>query len=267
MKFIVYKVDGSPAFEANIDRDKYESLSGKRRKAVKWAIAKKADLRKVNLSCTNLSGLDFKGADLSGADFSGVEFSEADLSGADFFEADLRGADLSRADLTGANLIRSDLSGALLNGAFIAKAVLYGADLTEADLTGASFYKADLTGADLRGAFFGNTNLSGACLSEATLDDKVPVIADIHKKMYAACSEPGAFSIAVWHSACGKYHCRAGWVVTLAGQEGTNLEDLYGTEIAAALIYAKSDPCLGAVPDFLADSESALKDMERLASS
>ncbi len=169
-------------------------------------------------------------ADLSGADLSGAYLSGADLRGADLSGADLSGADLRGADLSGAYLSGADLSGAYLRGAY-------------------------LSGADLRGA-----DLSGAYLSEA------PVIEDIHAKVYAAASQPGALDMGHWH--CGTSHCRAGWVVTIAGKDGLDLEAKIGTPAAAMAIYMASDPDrwkTERLPNFYCDNETALADMARMA--
>jgi len=165
---------------------------------------------------------------------------KADLSWADLTGADLTGAHLSWADLTGA-----DLTGANLGGADLSWADLTGADLSGADLTGANLGGADLTGADLTGG---------------------PVIEDIHAKVYAAASQPGALNMNMWH--CGTSHCRAGWVVTLAGKEGADLEAKIGTPAAAIAIYMASDPerwKTERLPDFYCDNVTALADMERMA--
>jgi hypothetical protein len=69
-----------------------------------------------------------------------------------------------------------------------------------------------------------------------------------------------------WH--CGTSHCRAGWVVTLAGEEGKALEDKIGTPAAAMSIYMASDPerwKTERLPDFYCDNDKALADMKRLA--
>ena len=67
-----------------------------------------------------------------------------------------------------------------------------------------------------------------------------------------------------WHT-CETTHCRAGWVVTLAGEGGKALEWAMGTPAAAALIYLASDPKIEKIPDFYADNSDALADMKRLA--
>ena len=67
-----------------------------------------------------------------------------------------------------------------------------------------------------------------------------------------------------WHK-CETTHCRAGWVVTLAGAGGAALEWAMGTPTAAAIIYLASDPKLEKMPDFYADNGEAMADMKRLA--
>ena len=109
--------------------------------------------------------------------------------------------------------------------------------------------------ADLRGA-----DLSGAAW--------LPRIENIHRTVYAAANNPGALDMRSWHGEggyCGTTHCRAGWVVHLAGPGGRALEGVYGTPAAAALIYQASDPKLERIPDFYCDNDTALADMKRLA--
>ena len=174
----------------------------------------------------------------------------AGRTGADLTGANLTDADLSRANLTLAELAGADLSGADLSGAHLTGAHLTGANLSGAILTDANLSRADLTDA----------NLTGAHLTD------VPTIPDIHRAVYAAASAPGAFDMSNWHAASGTAHCRAGWVVTLAGKAGRALEfRLASAAAAAALIYAASDPTLTATPDFLDSNEAALADMQRLA--
>jgi len=68
-----------------------------------------------------------------------------------------------------------------------------------------------------------------------------------------------------WHT-CGQKHCRAGWVVTLAGPEGRALEAFYNTELAAMMIYDISDPTFKIHPARFYDTDTeALADMRRLA--
>ena len=183
-------------------------------------------------------GLAVKWGYRNDAVLSGAVLSDAVLSDAVLSDADLRGADLRDADLRGADLRGADLRDADLRGA-----VLSGADLSDAVLSG-----ADLRGADLR----------GADLSDA------PKIENIHQKVYAAASRPGALDMGDWHI-CETTHCRAGWVTHLAGEEGRALEELIGTPAAALLIYLASDPTLDRFPDFYCGNAAALEDMKRLA--
>jgi len=116
--------------------------------------------------------------------------------------------------------------------------------------------KAVLRGADLRGAVLRGAVLCGApeCLK----------IKDIHKVVYEAASQPNALDMSDWHT-CNTTHCRAGWVVHLAGEAGKVLEWVHGTPAAAAIIYMLSDPELERIPDFYCTNEEALEDMKRLA--
>ena len=94
----------------------------------------------------------------------------------------------------------------------------------------------------------------------------MPVIENIHKRIYEAASiPPEALQMSTWHT-CETTHCRAGWVVTLAGKEGKALESRFNTELAAMMIYDASDPGFKINPCRFYDSnEDALADMKRLA--
>lgn len=68
-----------------------------------------------------------------------------------------------------------------------------------------------------------------------------------------------------WH-ACETTHCRAGWAVTLAGDNGKEMEAWYGTLLAAMLIYDASYPEFEISPcRFFDRNKEALADMKRLA--
>ena len=257
MKFqIKNRWTGSVIFTSEIDADESAPRSIKLGLAVHIAVNEKAPLRDADLL-----GADLRDADLSDADLRGAALRDADLRGADLSGASLGGADLSGADLSDADLSDADLRGATLRGAD-----LLGADLRDADLLGADLRGADLSGADLRGADLSGADLSDADLSGASLG-AAPVIEDIHAKVYAAASQPGALDMDRWH--CGTSHCRAGWVVTLAGKEGLDLEAKIGTPAAAMAIYMASDPerwKTERLPDFYcANNETALADMARMA--
>lgn len=93
---------------------------------------------------------------------------------------------------------------------------------------------------------------------------KVPVIASIHQKVYAAASAPGALSMDRWHT-CKTTHCRAGWVVALAGAAGRKLELETTTPTAARMIYRVSDPTTTDWMRFYCNDDEALEDMRCFA--
>ncbi len=93
----------------------------------------------------------------------------------------------------------------------------------------------------------------------------IPIIENIHRSVYAAASNKLALNMADWHS-CDTCHCRAGWVVTLAGSAGAKLESKISTLFAAMLIYKASDPVNKvSVLRFYDSNENAIADMKRLA--
>jgi hypothetical protein len=225
-----------------------------------------ADLRYAGLRYADLSGADLRGANLRGAKLSGAGLRYADLRYADLSGADLSGANLSGAGLRGAGLRYADLSGADLSGANLRGAKLSGADLSGANLRYADLRDADLRYAGLRYADLSGADLSGADLRGADLSD-APTVPNIHQAVYAAASQPGALDMGAWH-VCDTTHCRAGWVVTLAGEAGAELEAKIGTPAAAAAIYLASDPerfKRERLPNFYADNATALADMKRCA--
>ncbi len=92
----------------------------------------------------------------------------------------------------------------------------------------------------------------------------VPRIDKIHQAVFAAASMPKALDMSTWHT-CGTTHCRAGWVVKLAGEAGAALEKFHNTELAAALIYRESSPLKVSAARFYDGNEEAMADMKRLA--
>ena len=227
MKFdVLNHASGKAQFTADINWEANTPRSWKLRLAVQWAIKTKADLSGANLSWADLSW-----ANLSEANLSGANLTWANLSGANLSEADLSEADLSEADLSEANLTWANLSGAHLS-----RANLSGADPSEADL-------------------------SEADLSEA--EKSVLKIENIDAKILASIKGGGTLDMSVWHT-CKTTHCRAGWAITLAGAAGRKLERAYGSNVAGAIIYAKSRPCMS-IPDFFATNEDALADIRESA--
>jgi len=92
----------------------------------------------------------------------------------------------------------------------------------------------------------------------------VPVIENIHQKVLEAVSKPNALNMDTWHT-CDTTHCRAGWVVFLAGEEGRKLERKTSTAFAAMQIYHKSSPIRVSPVRFYEDNKKAMADIKRCA--
>jgi hypothetical protein len=94
---------------------------------------------------------------------------------------------------------------------------------------------------------------------------KVPVIENIHQKVYEAVNRPNALDMTDWHT-CDTTHCRAGWVVHLAGAPGYELEKKTTTLFAAMQIYHKSSPDIPVSPArFFDGNEKALQNIKECA--
>lgn len=100
-----------------------------------------------------------------------------------------------------------------------------------------------------------------------------PVVPDIHQAVAYEIGPRGQYlDMSEWHAPCGTRHCRAGWVVALAGAVGDAegkaaiaLEAEHGTALAAAAIYFASDPALEAVPDFYSSDNMAWRQIRNSA--
>lgn len=91
-----------------------------------------------------------------------------------------------------------------------------------------------------------------------------PHIPNIHKKVFEAVSaNPKALDMSDWHR-CETTHCRAGWVVHLAGERGYALEKATSTPFAAMQIYKASGYLINPTR-FYDSNEDAFEDMKRLA--
>lgn len=137
-------------------------------------------------------------------------------------------------------------------------------NFTDAVLTGANLTGADLTDADLTGAVLTDAWLTGAVLTGADLTGAIglpdaPVVPDMEKRIAVACAVPGALRMLDWHT-CGSTHCRAGWAIHHAGEEGAALENLVGPGVAGALIYWKN---AGHIPDFYTTDDEAAADIAK----
>ena len=133
-------------------------------------------LEQIDLSESELAGVDFSGVNAMGAEFFGSDLSGANLKMSNFDKTDFSQANLGsigaykvgfeNAYLVEANLEGADLSEGNLRGADLRGANLRDADLQGADLQGARLDRTDLTGASLAGA-----NVSGASFSYANFDN------------------------------------------------------------------------------------------------
>ncbi len=86
--------------------------------------------KRANLSSTDLSWLDLRGANLRDAELRGANLSYANLSYADLSKANLNYVNLSNTNLRGADLHSANLRDAALWGANLRDVRLCGADLT-----------------------------------------------------------------------------------------------------------------------------------------
>ncbi len=132
------------------------------------------DLKGINFSRANFSGVILKNANFGGANLTNAILTDADLAHADLTSAILTGADLSGANLTntilkGAELTSTDLKNTILAGADASGANLTSANLTKTNLTDADLTSGILAGADLTGVTLTNVILKGADLSYASL--------------------------------------------------------------------------------------------------
>jgi hypothetical protein len=93
----------------------------------------------------------------------------------------------------------------------------------------------------------------------------VPKVENIHQKVLEAVTKtPESLDMSRWHT-CETTHCRAGWVVFIAGEEGKELEEKTSPPFAAMQIYKKSSPIKVSVNRFYENDEEAMKDIIRCA--
>jgi hypothetical protein len=90
-----------------------------------------------------------------------------------------------------------------------------------------------------------------------------PKVERIHQRLLEAVSG-GVLEMSNWHS-CGTTHCRGGWVITLAGEEGKALENATTSEFAAMQIYKASSPIRVSPVRFYETNKVAMSDIERCA--
>ena len=92
-----------------------------------------------------------------------------------------------------------------------------------------------------------------------------PIIENIHHKLLqAVTATKTALDMSTWHT-CGTTHCRAGWIVKLAGEEGQKLEKETSTLFAAMMIYKASSPLRLSPARFFDSDKEAMEDIKRCA--
>lgn len=79
-----------------------------------------------------------------------------------------------------------------------------------------------------------------------------------------AVNNKDALDMSDWHS-CETTHCRAGWVVHLAGKEGYELEKETSTIFASMQIYKKSGNIPVSPVRYFDSNKDAMIDIERCA--
>jgi hypothetical protein len=92
----------------------------------------------------------------------------------------------------------------------------------------------------------------------------IPTIENIHQEVLKAAGSEEALDMRRWHS-CETTHCRAGWVVALAGKAGRILEQKTTPFIAAMQIYRASSPISVSPVTFYESNELALENMRMCA--
>ena len=145
----------------------------------------------------DLSGLNLSGSDLRGVDFSHTKLIRTNLGDSDLRGANLTGADLGQANLSGANFSHATLIDADLIWAKLVETNFTQADLTrvkaiECDLIGAVFLRAILVDAKLSRASFIDSILREADLSRAKMVEANFSEADLRRSKLTEVSAAGS---------------------------------------------------------------------------
>ena len=102
-------------------------------------------------------------------------------------------------------------------------------------------------------------------MNQANDEIDIPIIESIHSSVLSAIESEGCYlAMSGWHT-CNTTHCRAGWVVHLAGDAGYKLEKSTSTEFAAKMIYKKSSDIRVSPVRFFESDEIAMEDIRRCA--
>jgi hypothetical protein len=233
---ILNRFTGAVLFEGE-----YESLR---------ACVEDAVRRNVSLDGASLNGASLDGASLNGASLDRASLNDAWLDGASLNGAWLDGASLNGASLDGALLDGASLNGASLDGAYLENAKGLPSDIPRTGPSEPYVRKPSAAAREQRMLLFRERN------------PDVPVVEHLDAKILAAVSDGvGKLDMSEWHK-CQTTHCRAGWAIALAGDEGRQLEERVGPQRAGIMIYRAST---GRVPHFFASTERALEDIKACA--
>ncbi|MCA9565598.1 MAG: pentapeptide repeat-containing protein, partial [Myxococcales bacterium] len=180
------------------------------------------ELRAVDLTGKDLSGLSMRDLDLTEVDLSRVNLSWADLTDAVLYRANLSGAelvkaDLTRADLSECNAERTGFGGTTLNHTTFFRAQLSGSSFTQAEVRCVDFRTANLKGARFQNAALSQCLFAGANLQSANFERADVEGSDFHDAdlRHAHLKELRGFKTSSWISAdirdvdfCGAYLVR-----------------------------------------------------------
>jgi hypothetical protein len=110
----------------------------------------------------------------------------------------------------------------------------------------------------------GRLNLNG-CTNLRSIPSSwnVPNIGNIDAMILEAIEAGGELNMVKWHT-CETTHCRAGWAIHFAGEDGKRLEERFGPAGAGALLYIASGR---PVPAFYARNVDALESIKAGAKS
>lgn len=144
------------------------------------------------------------------------------------------------------------------------------ADVVDAgiDVRGIDYDELVLAGVDIRGVPTQDLLDAGIWFGReyAGIDVAGLYVYRLHRAVADAVGDHAEhLDMGTWHTSCGTAHCRAGWAVTLAGEQGEALEESVGTERAATTIYRISDPSRIDLPLFFVSRRSAHRDIQHRA--
>jgi uncharacterized protein YjbI with pentapeptide repeats len=144
------------------------------------------DSKRLNLSRSDLSGLDlhgvnFREVDLNFAKLSQVNLNQANLINVDMTYADLSSANLRETQLRHAIVMYANLDDADASHADLSETVFVEASFTRTNLRRANMSQADLTGSVLTEALFLETDISSATFANTTMYHTVFGGVDLHQ--------------------------------------------------------------------------------------